>query len=152
MNHEADDKPQSLTKPKIDKLYHCTLRPLLEKNSSWFCFNFKILTSSNVLDLNHITLIFWLGKSIRSIKYVNKRRGSLAKIKEDIEVRTKNSNRLLRKIKRGRPWLSPYANRLDCLLKAREAPIVLKTMKIDDHDSLRVPTDLHIFGRQGRLQ
>jgi len=37
--------------------------------------------------------------------------------------------------------LSPHANKLDCLRKAKETLIVLKTMKSDDNDRLRMPTD-----------
>ena len=77
--------------------------------------------------------------------------------------------------------MSPHANKLDCLWKAKETLIVFKTMKsddndrlpmptdsivswkakktvivlkstkMDDHDCLRMPTDLIVTGRQMRL-
>ena len=62
MKHEVDDKPQSLTKPKLAKLYHSALRWYQRKIPLGSVFNLKLLTSSIVLDLNHITLISWLGK------------------------------------------------------------------------------------------
>jgi len=58
----------------------------------------------------------------------------------------------LKSSKRGRwPWLSLHANRLDCLWKAKKTIIVLKTTKANDHDCLRMPTDLIVSGRQRRL-
>ena len=37
--------------------------------------------------------------------------------------------------------MSPHANKLDCLRKEKETLIVLKTMKLDDNDRPRMPTD-----------
>jgi len=45
-------------------------------------------------------------------------------------------------------WRSPHAIGLDCLWIATETTIVLKAMKMDDHDGLWMPSDLIVFGWQ----